>query len=99
MNEAQERMWRNWPQCERCKDWQRRGLSNYCPTCDRARLDEFERLKDQGGEAARDAELKVALDEHVKNMTENVIPQIEEDMRPNAERVTELRHKPLFGKP
>lgn len=28
-------------QCPRCKEWQRMGLSNTCPSCDEARLERF----------------------------------------------------------
>lgn len=29
-----------YPECERCKDWSRQGLSNTCPSCDMVELKE-----------------------------------------------------------
>lgn len=34
-------------QCERCLDWERRGLSSSCPTCDMIRCETYERLCEQ----------------------------------------------------
>ena len=44
MSEGQKSLWRNWSQCERCKGWERMGLSRYCPSCDADRIEAVEAL-------------------------------------------------------
>lgn len=33
-------------QCERCKDWERMGLSSYCPPCDEAWFEKLDEVVD-----------------------------------------------------